>query len=88
MERGAAHEGTRPEQPVSDERAGAGLEFQRFFTLPGVDPFDEITWEQRSAIIGNERGEVVFEQRDVEIPFWPIPSEPTANGRARPDSLC
>ena len=39
--------------------------------MPGVDPFDEVTWEQRSAVIGNERGEVVFEQRDVEIPsFW------------------
>ena len=48
-----------------------GLEFPRVFTLPGVDPFDEVTWEQRSAVIGNERGEVVFEQRDVEIPsFW------------------
>ena len=59
------------EQPVSEERAGAGLEFPRFFTLPGIDPFDEVTWEQRSAVIGNERGEVVFEQRDVEIPsFW------------------
>jgi ribonucleoside-diphosphate reductase alpha chain len=39
--------------------------------MPGIDPFDEVTWEQRSAVIGNERGEVVFEQRDVEIPsFW------------------
>jgi len=48
-----------------------GIEFPRFFTLRGVDPFDEITWEQRAAVIGNERGEVVFEQRDVEIPsFW------------------
>jgi ribonucleoside-diphosphate reductase alpha chain len=49
----------------------AGLEFPRFFTLPGVDPFDEVTWEHRAAVIGNERGEVVFEQRDVELPsFW------------------
>jgi ribonucleoside-diphosphate reductase alpha chain len=48
-----------------------GLTFPRFFTEPGVDPFDEIEWELRSAVIGNERGEVVFEQRDVEIPkFW------------------
>jgi ribonucleoside-diphosphate reductase alpha chain len=48
-----------------------GLSFPRFFTEAGVDPFDEIEWELRSAIIGNERGEVVFEQRDVEIPkFW------------------
>ena len=37
----------------------------------GIDPFDEVEWEIRSAVIGNEKGEVVFEQRDVEIPkFW------------------
>ena len=48
-----------------------GLEFPRYFTLPGVDPFDEIEWETRSAVIGNEKGKVVFEQRGVEIPsFW------------------
>src|SRR6266704_850124 len=45
-----------------------GLTFPRFFTEPGVDPFDEIEWELRSAVISSERGEVVFEQRDVEIP--------------------
>ena len=48
-----------------------GLEFPRYFTRPGVDPFDEVDWELRSAVIGNEKGHVVFEQRDVEIPrFW------------------
>ena len=45
-----------------------GLTFPRFFTDAGVDPFDEVEWDIRSAIIGNERGEVVFEQHDVEIP--------------------
>jgi ribonucleoside-diphosphate reductase alpha chain len=45
-----------------------GLTFPRFFTEAGVDPFDEIEWETRAAVIGSERGEVVFEQRDVEIP--------------------
>jgi len=45
-----------------------GLAFSRFFTEEGVDPFDEVEWELRHAIIGNERGEVVFEQRDVEMP--------------------
>jgi ribonucleoside-diphosphate reductase alpha chain len=45
-----------------------GLTFPRFFTESGVDPFDEVEWEIRSALIGNERGEMVFEQRDVEIP--------------------
>ncbi|HET7031498.1 MAG TPA: vitamin B12-dependent ribonucleotide reductase, partial [Casimicrobiaceae bacterium] len=48
-----------------------GLEFPRYFTLPGVDPFDEVEWEIRSAIIGSEKGKIVFEQKDVEIPsFW------------------
>ncbi len=45
-----------------------GLTFPRFFTEAGIDPFDEVEWELRSALIGNERGELVFEQRDVEIP--------------------
>src|SRR5437763_2629887 len=58
---------------VKGKAAGpsAGLTFPRWFTEPGVDPFDEIEWEVRAAAIGNERGEMVFEQRDVEIPkFW------------------
>ena len=51
--------------------AAPGLEFPCYFTLPGVDPFDEVEWEIRSAVIGNEKGQVVFEQRDVEFPiFW------------------
>src|SRR5262245_10107358 len=45
-----------------------GLSFPRFFSEAGVDPFDEIEWEVRAAVIGNDRGEMVFEQRDVEIP--------------------
>ncbi len=53
------------------DKATPGLEFACYFTLPGVDPFDEVEWEIRSAVIGNEKGKVVFEQRDVEIPkFW------------------
>src|SRR4029453_7013494 len=50
------------------DKAPSGLEFPRYFTLPGVDPFDEVEWEVRSAVIGNEKGKVVFEQRDVELP--------------------
>jgi ribonucleoside-diphosphate reductase alpha chain len=70
---------TTPADPSTRTRKGAeqrntespGLEFPRFFTLPGVDPFDEVEWEIRAAVIGNEKGKVVFEQRDVEIPkFW------------------
>src|SRR5580765_7524317 len=60
---------TRPSTQPST--AVTGLDYERFFTREGVDPFDEIEWDLRSAIIGSEKGEVVFEQRDVEIPkFW------------------
>jgi ribonucleoside-diphosphate reductase alpha chain len=47
------------------------MEFARYFSHEGTDPFDEVEWDIRSAVIGNEKGQVVFEQRDVEIPrFW------------------
>ncbi len=45
-----------------------GCSVTRRFTREGVHPFDEVAWEKRSALIGNERGETVFEQQDVEIP--------------------
>jgi ribonucleoside-diphosphate reductase alpha chain len=45
-----------------------GLVFKRLFTKPGVHPFDEIEWELRTAAISNEKGEVIFEQKDIEIP--------------------
>jgi ribonucleoside-diphosphate reductase alpha chain len=48
-----------------------GLRFERFFTTPGEDPFDTVEWELRNAVISNEKGEKVFEQKDVEFPkFW------------------
>src|SRR5438093_12557637 len=61
----------RPDTGEARRKGAPGLTFPRFFTEAGVDPFDEVEWELRSAVIGNERGEVVFEQRDVEIPkLW------------------
>jgi ribonucleoside-diphosphate reductase alpha chain len=58
----------KPRAKARSAAAAPGLTFPRFFTEAGVDPFDEVEWEIRSALIGNERGEMVFEQRDVEIP--------------------
>ncbi len=45
-----------------------GLTVERRWTRPGVHPYDEITWEIRTAAIGNESGKLVFEQKDVEVP--------------------
>jgi ribonucleotide reductase alpha subunit len=48
----------------------AGLGVRRFFTIPGRDPFDEIDWETRDALIPGKDG-AVFEQKNVEFPkFW------------------
>ncbi len=48
--------------------AGAGGIVRRHFTAPDSDPFDAVAWERRSAVIQDEKGKVVFEQHDVEIP--------------------
>jgi ribonucleoside-diphosphate reductase alpha chain len=57
--------------PIFTGQGVPGLRFERRWTKPGVHPYDEITWEIRSASIQNEKGESVFEQKDVEVPsFW------------------
>jgi ribonucleoside-diphosphate reductase alpha chain len=45
-----------------------GLKMERRFTRPGEDVYGTVEWEQRDAVISNERGEKVFEQTGVEIP--------------------
>ncbi len=49
----------------------AGLRIRRQMTRPGIDPFDTVSWEKRTAVITNESGETIFEQAGVEFPrFW------------------
>lgn len=55
-----------PDRGESQQRHG--LAFRRHYTRPGVHPFDTIEWETRTAVISNERGEVIFEQKNVEVP--------------------
>ncbi len=53
------------------ETIGRGLTVPRRFTRPGMHPFDEVTWELRTATLNSEKGEVIFEQKGVETPsFW------------------
>ena len=74
MQRSAVRESeaVAPQEDAQPSKADRqGVEFPRHFSRAGSDPFDEIEWESRSAVIGNEQGEVVFEQRDAEVPvFW------------------
>jgi ribonucleoside-diphosphate reductase alpha chain len=54
----------------SHAKAGAvkGLRFGRRFTPPGSHAFDLVEWERRTAAIIGEKGQVIFEQKDVEVP--------------------
>ena len=44
------------------------LGLKRYFTRPGVHPYDEVSWELRTASIAGEGGQSVFEQDGVEVP--------------------
>ena len=48
-------------------RSPDALSIRRYFTTPGVHPFDAIEWEMRDARIGHG-DKVSFEQREVEFP--------------------
>src|SRR6202790_921129 len=49
-------------------RRASGLDFQRRFTDGRVSPFDAVEWERRTAQIGNDKGQVIFRQENVEVP--------------------
>src|SRR5215813_14768540 len=45
-----------------------GLTFHRVYSDPSVSPYDAIEWELRTAAITSEKGETIFEQKNVEVP--------------------
>src|ERR1700733_6285047 len=56
-----------PNSAVPKKKA-PGLSFRRLFTKPGVSPYDEVEWDLRLAQITDSKGNVIFEQKDVEVP--------------------
>ena len=56
-----------PAAPAKSSRA-AGLTIERRYTTADVHPFDSIEWDTRDAVIANEKGDTVFEQKGVEAP--------------------
>ena len=53
---------------------GKGITINRIYTVPGVHPYDQVTWEYRDVVQTNwQTGETIFEQRGAEFPeFWSI----------------
>ena len=55
----------------ANNKTRAGIAFPRYFTSrleAGKTPYDDLQWETRTASIGNDKGNTIFEQRDVEVP--------------------
>ncbi len=66
----SAHVSAQQKSLRREERTG--IAFPRFFTAKlekGRTPYDDLLWETRTASIGNDKGAVIFEQRDVEVPM-------------------
>ncbi|HWW50363.1 MAG TPA: vitamin B12-dependent ribonucleotide reductase [Verrucomicrobiae bacterium] len=49
-------------------RSATGLEFERRFTDGQTSPYDKVEWERRTALIANDKGQVIFRQENVEVP--------------------
>ena len=61
-------EGTMGKTAAKSAQPGdQGLTVERRFTTAGTDPYDEVEWELRDAIIGDP-DDPAFEQREVEFP--------------------
>jgi ribonucleoside-diphosphate reductase alpha chain len=50
------------------KKKAPGLSFRRFFTKPDVSAYDEVEWDLRTAQITDSQGNVIFEQKNVEVP--------------------
>jgi ribonucleoside-diphosphate reductase alpha chain len=55
-------------RPAARVEKRTGLAFRRHFTKAGRHPYEEVSWESRSALINDERGQAVFEQHGIETP--------------------
>ncbi|HMO03733.1 MAG TPA: vitamin B12-dependent ribonucleotide reductase [Kiritimatiellia bacterium] len=62
------HRGANRKAAKPSAAPAKGLSFQRVFSTAGVNPFDQVEWEKRKASITDDKGKVIFEQKDIEIP--------------------
>jgi ribonucleoside-diphosphate reductase alpha chain len=57
-----------PSPTTGSKKKPSGLSVRRFFSKPGVSPYNEVEWELRLAQITDCHGGIIFEQKDVEVP--------------------
>ncbi|MBM3847881.1 MAG: vitamin B12-dependent ribonucleotide reductase, partial [Verrucomicrobia bacterium] len=48
--------------------ARKGIRLERVFSTAGVDPFEQLEWDHRTAEISDDAGKTIFKQEQVEVP--------------------
>lgn len=57
--------------PNKNQKKAAGLKISRKFTKAGEDVFSTVTWEKRNTVISDDKGNIISQINDVEVPsFW------------------
>ncbi|MSR64856.1 MAG: vitamin B12-dependent ribonucleotide reductase [Verrucomicrobiae bacterium] len=51
-----------------DTKSARGISIERVFSNEGVQPFDQLEWETRTAEITDDTGKTIFKQENVEVP--------------------
>lgn len=59
---------SKQSRAATSSAIGKGLTVPRLFTKPGVHPFETTAWIKRTSRISDEKGKVMFEMTDAEVP--------------------
>ncbi len=54
--------------PTKKKSSKAGLTISRRYTKPGEDVFSTVTWDKRTTTIADEKGNVISQISDIEVP--------------------
>ncbi|HEY3965304.1 MAG TPA: vitamin B12-dependent ribonucleotide reductase [Planctomycetaceae bacterium] len=60
--------GHGPQESSQATGGSPAMKIHSYFCPQGVDPFDTVEWDKRSAQIKDENGKVLFEQKNCEVP--------------------
>ncbi len=59
---------SKKSQEVTKDNTKKNMNIDRYFSQENISPFDQVKWIKRNATISDEKGNVVFEQKDAEVP--------------------
>jgi len=59
------------ELPNNEAKAKTGLKVSRRWTKPGEDVYSTVSWDVRTSLITDEKGNIISQIKDISVPsFW------------------